>query len=66
MTILFSTHDPESASLIADYVLMMNGGKILYQGAPKKVFTTETLSETYGTSLRVSQVDGQNVILLNM
>jgi iron complex transport system ATP-binding protein len=65
MTIIFSTHDPESASLIADYVLMMNEGKILYQGAPQTVFTAETLSKTYGTSLRVSQVDGQNVILLN-
>lgn len=65
MTIIFSTHDPESASLIADYVLMMNGGKILYQGTPDSVFTAEALSETYGTSLRVSQVDGQNVILLN-
>lgn len=66
LTILFTSHDPESASVIADNLILMRAGRILRQGGLEETFTSELLSQTYGTPLSVTQVDGQKVVLLNV
>jgi iron complex transport system ATP-binding protein len=66
MTILFSTHDPESASVIADSLILMRKGHILKQGGLDQTFTTKLLSETYNTGLKVVDENGQKVVLLNL
>ncbi len=66
ITILFTTHDPESASLVASSVILMKEGRILKQGALEKTFTSHLLSETYGTPLKVIDQDGQKIVLLNL
>lgn len=64
--ILLTTHDPEVALAVADHCLLMRGGRILHQGPPAEVFTTERLSQTYGAPLQVLSVDGTKVVLLEM
>ena len=61
-TIIFSTHDPEAASLIADKLVLMRAGQVLDAGSMDEVFTTEKLSSTYGTPVVVVQIDGLSVV----
>ncbi len=66
LTILFTTHDPESASIIADHLILMRAGRILRQGPLDETFTADLLSQTYGTPLEVVQMGGQKVVLLDV
>lgn len=61
-TIIFSTHDPEAAALIADYVVLMRSGQVLDAGTLDETFTDEKLSKTYGTTLEVVRIDGLRVV----
>lgn len=61
-TVIFSTHDPEAASLIADKLVLMRGGQVLDAGTMNEVFTAEKLSNTYGTSVEVLHIDGLHVV----
>ncbi len=66
MTVIYTTHDPESAAAIADHVILMRSGRVLRQGRLDEVFNAANLSETYGTDLDVARIEGTNVILLNL
>ncbi len=66
LTVLYTTHDPESAAAIADNLILMRNGCVLHHGALDEIFNAENLSETYGTKLEVAQIRGQKVILLNL
>jgi len=63
VTILFTTHDPDAASLISDYLILMNHGNILDYGALEEVFTSEKLTQTYHIPVKVMRVDGHWVAL---
>jgi iron complex transport system ATP-binding protein len=63
VTILFTTHDPDAASSISNYLILMNHGKVLDYGALDEVFTSEKLTNTYHTPVKVMQVDGHWVAL---
>jgi iron complex transport system ATP-binding protein len=65
VTVIFTTHDPEAAASTAAYLVLMRQGKVLSSGVLDRVLTAERLSETYGIPVRVVQVDGQPVVLLN-
>jgi len=58
VTIIFTTHDPEAASLIADDLVLMRGGQVIYTGEMKTTFTNKKLSETYGTPVEVIHLGG--------
>lgn len=64
VTIVFSTHDPNSASLIADQVLLLQKGYALQFGTPSEVLVKEKLQATYEVPLRVVEEDGKNYVLL--
>ncbi|MDM7323534.1 MAG: ABC transporter ATP-binding protein [Thermus sp.] len=64
-TILFTTHDPDAALAVADSCVLMRAGRILHQGPADEVITTEKLTQTYDTPLRVLSVDGTRVVLLD-
>jgi len=64
-TVLFSTHDPNEASLIADNVAMINGGRIARHGSPGRVMTKEALEAMYGTWVRLIKVDGKTLVDLS-
>ena len=61
-TILFTTHDPEAASLIADNLVLMRGGHVLFAGGMDETFTGENLSATYGTPIEVIPFNGLKII----
>jgi iron complex transport system ATP-binding protein len=61
-TIIFSTHDPEAAALIADHLVLMRNGQVLDAGTLDDTFTKEKLSLTYGTPVEVVNIDGMRVV----
>ncbi|MEM2890370.1 MAG: ABC transporter ATP-binding protein [Candidatus Hadarchaeum sp.] len=56
-TVIFSTHDVNEASLVADEVKILNGGKIIAQGDPIKVLTERVLKGIYGMKLVFRKVE---------
>ncbi len=65
VTVVFTTHDPEAAIAIAQYVIMMRDGRTLASGPLAEVLTTENLIATYGTPVRLVHVEGRPVVLLD-
>lgn len=57
-TIVFTTHDPEAAALVADHLVLMRAGQVLDTGLMENTFTSEKLTRTYGTSVNVIRMDG--------
>jgi|LADL02.1.fsa_nt_gi iron complex transport system ATP-binding protein len=64
VTIVFSTHDPDAAAMIADHVILLKAGAVLDAGLIFQVLTSAKLTETYGTEVKVVSIDGRLVTLL--
>lgn len=64
VTIVFSTHDPDAAAMIADHVILLKSGAVLDAGKIRAVLTSEKLTETYGTEVKVLNIDGRLVTML--
>lgn len=64
VTIVFTTHDPEAAILIADYVALMRRGQILDYGPLARILTADKLTATYGVPVRIAHLEGRPVVLL--
>ena len=62
-TIILTTHEPEVTASIADTVVLMNEGNVIESGPLDQVLTGEKLSTTYGTPIRVIEVEGKRVVL---
>lgn len=65
VTVVFTTHDPEAAIAIAQYLIMMRDGRTLASGSLTDVLTTDNLIATYGTPIRLVHVDDRPVVLLD-
>lgn len=63
VTVIFTTHEPELAASIAEYVVLMRAGKALAAGTASTVLTSAQLSATYGVSVEVAELAGRRVIL---
>lgn len=63
-TVVFSTHDPNEASLVADNVGIINGGEILSCGIPSMVITEDVLETIYRARLIVNKVNGKPMVEL--
>jgi len=61
-TIIFTTHDPMAASLIADNLVLMKKGRILHAGSFEDTFTSVKLSEAYSTKVEVLKLDGTYLV----
>ena len=61
-TILFTTHDPDAALIVADNIVLMNSGKVLATGSFDEIFTSEQLTRTYGVPVEVIRIDGIQVV----
>ncbi len=62
-TIVFTTHDPNLAAAIADYVVLLREGRILATGSTADVLTSEYLSATYGIAVEVIQWRGRPLVV---
>ena len=63
VTVVFTTHEPEAAAAAATHLALMGQGRALRTGSLADLLTTEGLSETYGTPVRVARVDGVPVVV---
>lgn len=63
-TVIFTTHDPGAAALVADYVVLMRDGQVLAAGENGTALTAERLTATYGVPITVIEVDGRHVVVL--
>ena len=63
-TVVLTTHDANLASAIADYVVLMAGGRIVEAGPAGTVISADTLSVTYGVPIEVGTLHGRRVVLL--
>ena len=63
VTIVMTTHDPNAAAAVADYVVLMREGRTVAVGPVAAVLNSENLSATYGLPVEVTQVRGRPVVL---
>ena len=63
-TVVLTTHDPETASLAARHLVLMQDGRVLDSGPLEEVLVADRLSLTYGVPVRVVEIEGRRVVLL--
>ena len=56
ISILFSTHDPDQALLVAHRALLLGQGRLLELGPPREVIRTETLKRLYNVDVDVDEI----------
>lgn len=62
LAVLLSTHDPDHAFSVGNRVALLDGGRLIAQGAPHEVLTPERLHAVYGVSVVVERLSqGQTV-----
>lgn len=54
LTVVMSLHDLNLASSVCDHLLLLHNGKLVAQGAPKDVITTENLSRCFEVTCEVN------------
>lgn len=62
-TVVFTTHDPNAASAIADYMVLLGFDGMIAAGRTAEIFTEKNLSNTYGEHLEILQTERGPVIL---
>ena len=64
ITVLFTTHDPNAATFIADNVILMDKGRIVEQGSVAETLTEGKLSAIYRVPVQVEQHNGRVMVLM--
>lgn len=64
INLVLTTHDPNLASAIADFAVLMREGQILDAGPAESMLTAEKLSTTYGVPVQVFHIEDRRIILL--
>ena len=64
IAVLFSSHDPDHAFLVAQRALLLGEGRVLELGPPREVIRADSLERLYGVSIRILQTeDGRQACL---
>jgi iron complex transport system ATP-binding protein len=63
VTVVFTTHEPEVAAVLADHLVLMRDGRVQHAGILEEQFTSERLSETYNIRVEVHEVAGRRVVV---
>jgi iron complex transport system ATP-binding protein len=53
VSFVISSHDPNSALLYADHVMVLHSGRVVAQGSPEQVLTEDILSQSYNMPVEV-------------
>jgi iron complex transport system ATP-binding protein len=62
LTVLMTLHDPNHASLFSDRIVMLNGGTVISEGAPKDIISQQSLKALYGVDVDIVTHNGSSVI----
>ena len=65
MTIVMVLHDINQAIFYSDQIIGMADGKVVVSGVPTEVITQESIYRLYGIRLRISEIAGENYVLLS-
>ncbi|MBL4892638.1 MAG: hypothetical protein JKX91_12620, partial [Rhizobiaceae bacterium] len=57
-TVVIVLHDINFASCYSDKIIIMNEGKLAYQGAPANVITPKIMKEIYDINITVHIISG--------
>ncbi len=63
MTIIMVLHEINQAIYFSDRIIGLCRGKVLIQGEPDEVITSESIRELYGIDLKVTEIDGHKFVL---
>ena len=63
VTILLTSHEPEVAAGISNYLILMGNDNIIEHGTADKVLTSESLSRIYGISVKVADHEGKKIVI---
>lgn len=61
-SVVFTTHDPNEASLIADRVYIISAGTVVVEGPPKDVIHGDIVERTYSAKVLEVNVSGRKII----
>jgi iron complex transport system ATP-binding protein len=64
VTLVMTTHDPNLASSVASFAVLMREGQVLDAGPAGAMLTVDRLSATYGVPVQVFHIESRRVILL--
>lgn len=62
VTILFTSHEPEVAASVSDYLILMGHDHSIEQGSVEQVLTSESLSRTYNIPISILDFQGQKIV----
>ncbi len=60
-TVVLVLHDINFASCYSDHIVAMKDGKIIIQGRPDEVMQDGVLSDIFGTSITLNEIDGRRI-----
>lgn len=63
ITIIMVLHDINQAIYFSDEIIGLKDGKVIVEGDPDEVISTESIRQMYGIELEVTQVDGRKFVL---
>jgi iron complex transport system ATP-binding protein len=63
LTLVAAMHDLTMAAQYADRMVLLDGGRVAIDGAPRDVLTEETIARHYGASIDVVPIDGRIAVV---
>jgi len=63
VTILLTSHEPEVAAAISDYLILMGSDNNIEHGMANKVLSSESLSRIYGIPVKVADYEGKKIVI---
>ena len=63
ITVIMVLHDINQSLYYSDEIIAMKDGKVIAQGEPESVISTELIKNVYGVDLRLTSVDGKPFVL---
>lgn len=64
VTLVLTTHDPNLASSVANFAVLMRQGQVMDAGPATAMLTASKLSATYDVAVRVYEAEDRRIILL--
>ena len=62
-TVLVVVHDINAASVVADDIVALRGGRVIAAGSPEEIMDPDLLEEIFEVPVSVHDVDGQRIAL---